>query len=171
MTAALFAPVCAISPTRRRRFLWVAWWTGAPERQPFRKPDAFEGGARTREEARRAAERAAGCPLLEIESSWARAWANVLIGKDPWPSGATRDASDAAPRPRGKVVAKASVWETLGLTPSATLLEIKHAYRKRALETHPDRGGTDEAFRAVQAAYESALKRRASSKHKPRPAR
>ena len=165
MSSALFAPVCAIAPTRRRRFLWAAWWTGAPTRSPFRKPDASEGGARTRAEALLAAERAAGCSLLEIESSWARAWANVLVGQAPWPNKPTPDSADDAPRPRSPSSAKASVWETLGLKPQATLLEIKRAYRLRALETHPDRGGSDEAFRAVQSAYESALKRR---KHQPK---
>jgi len=167
MSSALFAPVCAITATRRRRFLWVAWWTAAPSRSPFRKPDAFEGGARTREEALSAAQRAAGCTLLEIESGWARAWANVLIGKDPWPpSQQARHAAAEAPRPRSAVAAKPSIWRTLGLKPEATLPEIKSAYRKRALEAHPDRGGSDSAFRALQTAYESALKRR---KHQPKP--
>lgn len=167
MSSALFAPVCAITTTRRRRFLWAAWWTAAPTRTPFRKPDAFEGGARTREEALRGAERVAGCKLREIEGSWARAWANVLAGQEPWPSKRAPEADDAVR------VAKSppapSVWRTLGLTPKATTIEIKRAYRQRALETHPDRGGTDAAFRALQSAYESALKRRAARPHKIKP--
>ena len=161
----LFAPVCAIAPTRRRRFLWAAWWTGAPARRPFRKPDAFEGGARSREEARRAAERAAGCALLEIESGWARAWANVLVGKEPWPSSSRPQEGDEAIRPRAVTSTKPSVWQRLGLPPHATIGDIKRAYRLRALEVHPDRGGSDEAFRALHEAYEAALKRR---KHPPK---
>jgi hypothetical protein len=159
MSSALFAPVCAIAPTRRRRFLWAAWWTGAPSRKPFRKPDAFAGGARTRAEAQAAAERAANCKLTEIESSWARAWSNILIGKEPWPSAST---GDEAPKARSATNAT-SIWQTLGLEPAATLAEIKQAYRARALQTHPDRGGNAEAFRAVQSAYEAALKRRKRS--------
>ena len=170
MQSALFAPVCAISPTRRRRFLWVAWWTAAPARSPFRKPDAFEGGARTRDEALRAAERAAGCKLVELESAWARAWANVLADKEPWPSKAARSA-EGAPRARSAIAQQASLWDILGLQSNATVPEIKRAYRLRALEAHPDRGGSDEAFRVLHSAYEAALKRRAASKHKPRPAR
>jgi len=163
MSSALFAPVCAIAPTRRRRFLWAAWWTAAPSRKPFQKPDAFAGGARTRAEALAAAEKAAQCRLTEIESGWARAWSNILIGKEPWPANA--NASDEAPKAR--VTSNAiSIWQTLGLESSATLTEIKRAYRARALETHPDRGGTAEDFRKVHSAYESALKRR---KHAVKP--
>jgi hypothetical protein len=165
MSASLFAPVCSIAPTRRRRFLWAAWWTGAPTRQPFRKPDASEGGARTREEALQAAERAAGCALTEIESGWARAWSNVLVGKPAWPS---TSAGDGAIRPRQAKTQPASIWHTLGLTSAATLPEIKTAYRKRALEEHPDRGGTNEGFRKLQAAYESALARRSRPSKKAR---
>src|SRR5271168_4766775 len=81
---ALFAAVCSIAPTRRRRFLWAAWWTGAPMREPFRKPDAFQGGARTREEALAEAERVAGVRLVEIEPRWARAWGRLLVGQPAW---------------------------------------------------------------------------------------
>jgi hypothetical protein len=158
MSSALFAPVCAISSTRRRRFLWAAWWTGAPTRSPFRKPDAFEGGARTREEARRAAERVAGCKLLEIEGSWARAWSNILADQEPWPSKRAPDRDEAVRTLKAEH--GPSLWQVLGLTSKATLTEIKRAYRLRALAVHPDRGGSDAAFRELQAAYESALERR-----------
>jgi hypothetical protein len=164
MSSALFAPVCAITSTRRRRFLWAAWWTSAPTRSPFRKPDAFEGGARTREEALRGAERVAGCKLLEIEGSWARAWSNVLAGQEPWPSKRAPEADEAVRA--AKRVAAPTVWQTLGLTPKATTPEIKRAYRQRALAAHPDRGGSDEAFRKLQSAYEAALERRATRPHK-----
>jgi DnaJ domain len=165
MSSALFAPVCAIAPTRRRRFMWAAWWTCAPTRSPFSKPDAFAGGARTRAEALAAAERAARCTLAVIEGSWARAWANVLVGAEPWPAKDSNPSGDAVARPRSNAQPEHSIWQTLGLRSGATLVEIKRAYRKRALETHPDRGGSDTAFRAVQAAYESAMKRR---KHAPK---
>ncbi|MEI9936014.1 MAG: J domain-containing protein [Pseudomonadota bacterium] len=164
MSSALFAPVCAIAPTRRRRFLWAAWWTAAPSRKPFRKPDAFAGGARTRAEAQAAAERAANRKLTEIESSWARAWSNILIGKEPWPSAGNARAGDEAPKAR-TATNRTSIWHTLGLEPGATVVEIKRAYRARALQTHPDRGGSAEEFRAVQSAYESALQRK---KHAPK---
>jgi hypothetical protein len=108
----------------------------------------------------RAAERAAGRTLLEIDSGWARAWASVLVGKEPW-AGQRAAAEQSAPIRARVAPTKQSIWQTLGLAADATLLDIKRAYKKRALETHPDRGGAADDFRAVQSAYEAALKRRA----------
>ena len=42
----------------------------------------------------------------------------------------------------------------LKITFPFTKQELKSAYRRRALETHPDSGGTSEAFREVNTAYE-----------------
>jgi hypothetical protein len=161
MSSALFTAVCSITPTRRRRYFWAAWWTAAPSRKPFRKPDASQGGARTHEEAQKAAERAAGRALLEIEGSWARAWGNVLEGKEPWVGQRARPGvADAAPARARGTTGNPSIWHTLGLKAQATSAEIKSAYKKRALETHPDRGGSAADFRALHAAYETALERR-----------
>ncbi len=44
--------------------------------------------------------------------------------------------------------------DALKLTYPVTLSELKRAYRQRAKETHPDLGGTAEAFRQVNTAYE-----------------
>jgi hypothetical protein len=46
---------------------------------------------------------------------------------------------------------------TLGLLPPYSLDDVKSAYRVKALETHPDRGGTMSEFLKVQEAYERAL--------------
>lgn len=46
-------------------------------------------------------------------------------------------------------------YQTLGINPGASQEEIKKAYRKRALETHPDKNnGKDEEFKKVSEAYE-----------------
>ena len=45
-------------------------------------------------------------------------------------------------------------YTTLGLTATATLAEIKTAYRKLASEHHPDKGGDKALMQAVNAAYE-----------------
>lgn len=157
----LFAAVCSITTTRRRRFLWAAWWTAPPLRLPFRKPDAHEGGARTRAEALRQAQKVAGVPLVEIEPHWARAWARVLMGQTPWGDsrGTTGGATAAKKRPAASLEPGASVWTILGLTAQASAAELKRAFHKRALETHPDQGGDVEAFRDVQRAYRDALER------------
>ncbi len=164
----LFAAVCSIAPTRRRRFLWAAWWTGAPEREPFRKPDASEGGARTRAEALAAAERAAGRRLVEVEPLWARAWARVLQGEPAFPRGRAEDAAPRRAKPARADAPAASVWQVLGVAPGASADELKRAYHQRALETHPDHGGDPDTFREVQAAYERATARTAKRTRRPR---
>lgn len=42
----------------------------------------------------------------------------------------------------------------LGVKANASPQEVKHAFRRRALETHPDKGGSEDTFRAVRQAYE-----------------
>lgn len=45
-------------------------------------------------------------------------------------------------------------YDMLGLHRNASEVEVRSAYRRRALATHPDKGGTAIAFRAVVAAFE-----------------
>ena len=145
--------------------MWVAWWTAPPAREPFRKPDAFSGGARSHGEALAQARRAAGVVLVEIEPYWARAWARVLLGRPPWGARAEGAASSSTHgrsngRPSSATTATTtSIWETLGLTARATADDLKRAFRQRALATHPDRGGDAEAFRRVQTAFKEAQRR------------
>jgi hypothetical protein len=177
--SSLFVAVCSIAPTRRRRFMWAAWWTAAPSREPFRKPDAFEGGARTRAEALANAERVAGMHLVEIEPRWARAWGRVLVGQAPWihkegAAGADGKGSEAprTNRPSNRApgdtreAPRPSIWAILGVSPTVTQTGLKRAFRSRALETHPDRGGTAEAFRELQRAFEEAQRRIARPRKK-----
>lgn len=164
----IFTPVCSITSTRRRRFLWAAWWTAPPESAPFRRPDASSGGARSREEALRQAERAAGRPLVEIEGRWARAWARILVGEKPW-TGADRSTFDEGPVPprRAPRAPVGSVWELLGVEPKASVEEIRRAFRRRALAAHPDQGGDADRFRALRRAYDEALRRRRRESTRP----
>ena len=45
-------------------------------------------------------------------------------------------------------------YTILGIEPTANQIEIKKAYRKLAMENHPDRGGNAEKFKEISKAYE-----------------
>ena len=45
-------------------------------------------------------------------------------------------------------------YDILGIQPNASNEEIKKAYRKLSLKHHPDRGGDEEKFKELSAAYE-----------------
>jgi len=154
VTTGLATGVYAIARTKRRRFLWCAWWTAPPQREPFRAPDAWAGAA-TEEEARVAAERAAGRPLRLVESRWAGAWVRVRAGWTPWPERRPPPSDVASARPR-PVAAHA----VLGVAHDATLVEIKAAFRRLVLEHHPDHGGDPAALMRVKRAYDALLTRR-----------
>ena len=47
--------------------------------------------------------------------------------------------------------------EILGVDEDADETEIKQAFRKKALETHPDKGGDEEEFKIVREAYECLI--------------
>lgn len=165
-------PACvySVTTTKRRRYFWCAWWTGTPERTPFRKPDAWSGGARSEDEARRQAEAAAGKPLTLTEPIWARAFIRVLAGLPPWivreakrPPRPPPEPPPPREAPRRRPVgvpAGSSPFTILGVGPGATLAEIKRAFRRLALATHPDRGGSAAAFIQVKWAHDEALFRR-----------
>jgi hypothetical protein len=153
----LTTAVCSITATRRRRFFWAAWWTGAPSHTPFRKPDAADGGERTRAAALAAAERAAGRTLTPIDAYWARAFMCVQRGEPPPPLPEARPKRAAAP-------AADSPWTILGLPPGASADAVRRAFRAKALETHPDQGGDAAQFRLVMRAFERLTRKRARRK-------
>lgn len=158
IATSLFTAVVSIVPTKRRRFLWAAWWTAPPEADPFRKPDASSGGARTREEAHEAAAQAAGQRLVETEGRWAGAWVRVLRGEDPWPK-ARGEASEPRVQAAPVVARGSRAWALgmLGVGAEASAAEIKRAFRAAALRTHPDRGGEEAAFIDARRALDVAL--------------
>ncbi|MFB6116875.1 ferredoxin Fer [Halosegnis sp.] len=48
-------------------------------------------------------------------------------------------------------------FDVLGIDPGADEETVERAYRRRAKETHPDRGGSREAFKRVRRAYDLIL--------------
>ena len=48
-------------------------------------------------------------------------------------------------------------YRILGVSSSDSVEVIKKAYHKKALENHPDRGGSEEKFRRIQEAYERII--------------
>lgn len=50
---------------------------------------------------------------------------------------------------------KRDYYEVLGVAKTATAEEVKRAYRKKAIELHPDKGGDAEKFKEVNEAYET----------------
>ena len=48
----------------------------------------------------------------------------------------------------------ATARRTLGVLPGVSAIELKRAYRQAAQRSHPDKGGSEEAFVAVAKAYE-----------------
>jgi molecular chaperone DnaJ len=51
-------------------------------------------------------------------------------------------------------MAKRDYYEVLGVGKNASADEIKKAYRRAAIEHHPDRGGDEEKFKEISEAYE-----------------
>jgi len=150
--------VYATARTKRRRYLWCVWWTGEPTAKPFRPPDAWGGGAHTEDEARILAERAAGMPLELIDGHWAGAWKRIRAGRPPFPTRAPREDVSADGQARKHPV---DPYALLGVEATATLADVKAAFRKKALEHHPDHGGAADAFMAMKRAYDAIVKRRA----------
>ncbi len=46
-------------------------------------------------------------------------------------------------------------FDVLGIAPTSDAAAIRAAWKRKALETHPDRGGSAEAFRKAKAAYDA----------------
>lgn len=148
----LASAVCSITATQRRRFFWAAWWSAEPRERPFQRPDASDGGFATLEDALGSAELRAARYLVLVEPYWARAWTRVLRGERPPPRPVARPQRPERVTPR-------SAWELLEITGEATLADVKTAFRRRALATHPDHGGDADEFRALHRAYERLVKK------------
>ncbi len=153
------AAVYSVSTAGGGRAKWAAWWGDRPTRRRFVPPDA-RGEAVDEHAARQAVfaalSRARGvtswrevAPLYAVAADrWARGIDPVFPGDRP-----RREPEPSARIVRGDVPLEA--LEVLGLEPPVTLDEAREAYRRRALERHPDRGGSHEEMLAVNEAWET----------------
>jgi hypothetical protein len=57
----------------------------------------------------------------------------------------------------GPIVDGCDALRHFGLTSTATAAEVRRAFRKLALQQHPDRGGDAERFRTTKTYYDLAL--------------
>jgi DnaJ domain len=90
--------------------------------------------------------------LSPIEGRWAGAWVRVRAGLPPFVDRAVNAPSTASPRP-------VDPYALLGVAPGAALEEVKAAFRRQALQHHPDVGGDPAAFMAVKQAYDRIVRR------------
>jgi len=58
-------------------------------------------------------------------------------------------------------------YDTLGVSPGASQDDLKKAYRKLAMEHHPDKGGDEEKFKKITEAYETLTGKRKSRVQEP----
>lgn len=152
--------VYAISTRGDGRAVWAAWWTELPAPAPFVPPDA-RGEASDEHAAQRevlqAFSRVRGCRTRrQIDGRFALAADRWAHGVDPPFPGARRRAA------RGHVAAPSELprdaVECLGLTPPFTFERAREAYRRRALEDHPDRGGSHGDILALNDAWQRVRK-------------
>jgi DnaJ family protein A protein 2 len=83
----------------------------------------------------------------------------MFFGGDPFEHFAQagmggRGGGGGRPGARSANVDTTKLYETLGVEKSADSKEIKKAYRKLAIKHHPDKGGDEQKFKEVSAAYE-----------------
>lgn len=62
---------------------------------------------------------------------------------------------------------KQDYYEVLGVGKTASVDEIKKAFRKRALLAHPDQGGDNKKFQKLKSAFEHALRQKLSENPLP----
>nr|WP_276413945.1 DnaJ domain-containing protein [Halomicroarcula sp. XH51] len=63
---------------------------------------------------------------------------------------------DLGPDPKTQVHPTVQAFAELGLQQTATIDEVKSAYRRRVKEVHPDHGGDEAEFKRVREAYTTA---------------
>lgn len=169
-----------VAEEQDERIIWVVVELHRPKGRIRSRIVLHLGQYRDRTEAEAAfAERLATDPILrECARRWAGGARDVLSDRKARArfllcgvmTGTAGYADDLLRRreeeeQRARARARAALWSaalplsaftTLGLPCTASAGEIKLAYRRRAMELHPDRGGDHSAMVRLNAAYEEA---------------
>jgi hypothetical protein len=160
-----FYAVCSIGRGGISGFFWASWWTSSGlATTPL--PDAHgladkveDAHAQARAAIRKArGERAA---VLSLDAQIAVEAARVVrpasegydAGSEWWGDDPRRRSTPRSPAP-----APRSWLQVLELSWPCSAVDVRRAYRRLALERHPDRGGTDAAFHALTRARDAALR-------------
>jgi|UniRef100_A0A6C0M086 hypothetical protein len=104
-----------------------------------------------------AAERAIFDAELKKKQEKETAEAQAKLAAEAQANAKSTNARHVKPRP---LSAHASAFATLKIHPSSTISEIRKAYLKLAMETHPDKNKMPKAtteFQKIQAAYETLI--------------
>lgn len=83
---------------------------------------------------------------------------NAIRGIERWGTGEMMKAAFAGFKALPEQSQSQTAWyEVLEVSPKANESQIKEAYRRKAMESHPDRGGNSERFNLVQNAYQQGM--------------
>lgn len=83
---------------------------------------------------------------------------DAIRGIERWGTGGMMKAAFAGFKALPEVKQTRKWWEVLGVNVFASYSEVVTAYKAKAFQHHPDRGGNHEEFIEIKQAYEEALK-------------
>jgi hypothetical protein len=167
-----FYAVCSIGRGGISGYFWAAWWTSSglavnPTPDAHGLTEKIED-AHARGRAAILEARGPRASVLRVEAELAVQAARIVRpASDGYYSGAAWWGEDPAwqqhgassrARSRGAAGPGPRPWlDVLGLSWPCSAAEVRRAYRRLALERHPDRGGTATAFDALTKARDAAL--------------
>lgn len=82
---------------------------------------------------------------------------DAIRGIERWGTGEMMKAAFAGFKALPEQTNATAWYGILEVTLKASEDQIKEAYRKKAMETHPDKGGNSEKFNLIQIAYQQGL--------------
>lgn len=168
-------------------YTWCAWWTGEPCMAPFTPPDAFGGAPSRADVPGLVQQVASAVAELKwLPAYWAQEWRNVQRHgvearaqvhaqhehqRQEWEREARERAAD--PLWQWHVRQQAAQWVAfrdsltdaatpewaalLGLSLPFTEADLAAAWKAKAFDAHPDRGGSHDAFVALGRARDAAI--------------